>query len=87
MWIAFDVPHCRCFEYSYIHHIFSSKITYRYIYYFFPYQVEEESGEELHEEGQDGGQDEADSTDGVVLVNGNEPDEEWGTNTEGNPSA
>ncbi|GFY97022.1 coatomer, beta' subunit [Actinidia rufa] len=53
--------------------------------------VEEENGEELHEEGQeeaqDGGQDEADSTDGVVLVNGNEPDEEWGTNTEGNPSA
>ena len=29
----------------------------------------------------------ADSTDGAVLVNGNEADEEWGTNTEGNPSA
>ena len=66
-----------------------------YLQLFFPfYQVEEENGEEeedVHEEGQeeapDGGQDEADSTDGAVLVNGNEPDEEWGTNTEGNPSA
>ncbi|GFZ04144.1 coatomer, beta' subunit [Actinidia rufa] len=40
------------------------------------HEVEEENGEEeedVHEEGQD----EADSTDGAVLVNGNEPDEEW----------
>lgn len=28
-----------------------------------------------------------DSTDGAVLVNGSEADEEWGTNNEGNPSA
>lgn len=29
----------------------------------------------------------ADSTDGAVLVNGNEADEEYGTNTEGKQSA
>ena len=29
----------------------------------------------------------ADSTDGAVLVNGNEADEEWDTNNEGAPSA
>ena len=29
----------------------------------------------------------ADSTDGAVLVNGNEDDEEWGTNNEGTQSA
>ena len=28
----------------------------------------------------------ADSTDGAVFVNGNEVDEEWGMNNEGNPS-
>lgn len=63
------------------------------------YQVEEEDGEEeALDEGQEEGQEEAldegqeeavvvdaDSTDGTVLVNGN--DEEWGTNNEGNPSA
>ncbi|XP_057464274.1 coatomer subunit beta'-2-like [Actinidia eriantha] len=56
-------------------------------------QVEERSGEEeVQEEAQDEGQEEAvvvdaDSTDGAVFVNGNEADEEWGTNNEGNPSA
>jgi len=29
----------------------------------------------------------ADSNDGAVLVNGNEAEEEWGTNNEGAPSA
>lgn len=29
----------------------------------------------------------ADSTDGAVLVNGSEGEEEWGTNNKGNPSA
>lgn len=29
----------------------------------------------------------ADSTNGTVLVNGNEGEEEWGTNNEGTPSA
>lgn len=29
----------------------------------------------------------ADSNDGAVLVNGNEAEEEWGTNNEGTPSA
>lgn len=29
----------------------------------------------------------ADSTDGAVLVNGSEADEEWGTNNEGTQSA
>lgn len=47
--------------------------------------AEEQNGEE-------GSQEEAvvvdaDSTDGAVLVNGNEADEEWGTNNEGTPSA
>lgn len=50
----------------------------------------------MHEEGQEEEQDEgqeeavevdADSTDGAVLVNGTEADEQWGTNTEGHPSA
>ncbi|GFZ11808.1 coatomer, beta' subunit [Actinidia rufa] len=54
---------------------------------------EEQNGEEEEqEETQDEGQEEAvvvdaDSTDGAILVNGNEADEEWGTNNEGNPSA
>ncbi|CAN6997832.1 unnamed protein product, partial [Brassica rapa subsp. trilocularis] len=45
---------------------------------------EEKNDEEKHEEGVvvDG-----DSTDGAVLVNGSEADEEWDTNNEGNPSA
>lgn len=59
-------------------------------------QVAEQNGDELQEPGEDDiqqeGQEEAvvvdaDSTDGAVLVNGNEADEEWGTNTEGKPSA
>lgn len=50
----------------------------------------EQSGEEQN--GEDGSQEEAvvvdaDSTDGAVLVNGNEAEEEWGTNNEGTPSA
>lgn len=65
--------------------------------------VTEQNGEEAAEEqnGEDGSQEEAeeavvvdeavvadaDSTDGAVLVNGNEADEEWGTNNEGTPSA
>jgi len=64
------------------------------------HEAEEENGEEdqeeVHEEGQEEEQDEgqeeavevdADSTDGAVLVNGTEADEQWGTNTEGHPSA
>lgn len=59
-------------------------------------QVAEQNGDEVQEPGEDDiqqeGQEEAvvvdaDSTDGAVLVNGNEADEEWGTNTEGKPSA
>ncbi|KAF5957094.1 hypothetical protein HYC85_004319 [Camellia sinensis] len=59
-------------------------------------EVYEDGQEEAQEEGQEEAQDEeqeeavvvdADSTDGAVLVNGNEADEEWGTNNEGNPSA
>jgi coatomer subunit beta' len=55
----------------------------------------EQSGDEHHEEehnGEEGSQEEvvvvdADSTDGgAVLVNGNEAEEQWGTNNEGNPS-
>lgn len=45
--------------------------------------VEEHHEEEKEEEGIVDG----DSTDGAVLVNGSEADEEWGTNNEGNPSA
>lgn len=44
--------------------------------------VEEQHDEQQREEVVDG-----DSTDGAVLVNGSEADEEWGTNSEGNPSA
>lgn len=58
------------------------------------YKVTEHNGEQTVEEqnGEDGSQEEAvvvdaDSTDGAVLVNGNEADEEWGTNNEGTPSA
>ncbi|XP_058226848.1 coatomer subunit beta'-2 [Rhododendron vialii] len=64
------------------------------------HEAEEENGEEeqeeVHEEGQEEEQDEgqeeavevdADSTNGAVLVNGNEADEQWGTNNEGHPSA
>lgn len=54
---------------------------------------EEHYTEEQEEQnGEEGSQEEAvvvdaDSTDGAVLVNGNEADEEWGTNNEGAPSA
>lgn len=59
---------------------------------------DEEQGEELQDdeeepqERQEESQEEAvvvdaDSTDGAVLVNGNEVEEEWGTNHEGKPSA
>lgn len=57
-------------------------------------QLTEQNGEEHYTEEQngEGSQEEAvvvdaDSTDGAVLVNGNEADEEWGTNNEGAPSA
>mgnify|MGYP001603973851 FL=1 len=57
--------------------------------------MQEDIGD-AQDERQEGGQEEvheeavvvdADSTDGAVLVNGNEADEEWGTNHEGKPSA
>jgi len=55
----------------------------------------EEEGQEaveLDENGEEEGQeavevDAVESTDGDVLVNGNNGDEEYGTNTEGNPPA
>lgn len=58
-------------------------------------QLTEQNGEEHYTEeqnGEEGSQEEAvvvdaESTDGAVLVNGNEADEEWGTNNEGAPSA
>lgn len=57
-------------------------------------QLTEQNGGQSGEEhnGEDGSQEEAvvvdaDSTDGAVLVNGNEAEEEWGTNNEGTPSA
>ncbi|KAH9714546.1 Coatomer subunit beta'-2 [Citrus sinensis] len=53
----------------------------------------EQNGEENAEEqnGEEGSQEEpvvvdADSTDGAVLVNGNEAEEQWGTNNEGIPA-
>ncbi|KAE9600493.1 putative coatomer, WD associated region, tetratricopeptide-like helical domain-containing protein [Lupinus albus] len=62
------------------------------------HELTEENGEEDYTEaqeepsGEEGSQEEAvvvdaDSTDGAVLVNGNEAEEEWGTNNEGAPSA
>lgn len=62
------------------------------------WQLIEENGEEHDKEeqnGEEGSQEEAvvvdaESTDGAVLVNGNEAEEaeeEWGTNNEGAPSA
>ncbi|KHN32599.1 Coatomer subunit beta'-1 [Glycine soja] len=62
------------------------------------HELTERNGEEHYTEeqeeqnGEEGSQEEAvvvdaDSTDGAVLVNGNEADEEWGTNNEGAPSA
>ncbi|KAK4359467.1 hypothetical protein RND71_021696 [Anisodus tanguticus] len=60
------------------------------------HEVAEQNGDEVQEQGEDDLQQEgqedavvvdADCTDGAVLVNGNEADEEWGTNTEGKPSA
>lgn len=63
-------------------------------------QVVEQNEEEAQEGGQDDAEEEgheesqeeavvvdADSTDGAVLINSNEADEEWGTNNEGKPSA
>lgn len=59
-------------------------------------QNEEHLTEEEHyteeQNGEEGSQEEAvvvdaESTDGAVLVNGSEADEEWGTNNEGAPSA
>ncbi|KAG7594967.1 WD40 repeat [Arabidopsis thaliana x Arabidopsis arenosa] len=53
-------------------------------------QRSEEDVEEHHEEKEaeeEEGIVDGDSTDGAVLVNGSEADEEWGTNNEGNPSA
>ncbi|XP_010462076.1 PREDICTED: coatomer subunit beta'-2-like isoform X2 [Camelina sativa] len=53
-------------------------------------QGNEEDVEEHHEEKEAEGEEgivDGDSTDGAVLVNGSEADEEWGTNNEGNPSA
>ncbi|XP_054781260.1 coatomer subunit beta'-2-like [Prosopis cineraria] len=52
-------------------------------------QNEEELDAEERQEEQNGEEAvvvDADSTDGAVLVNGNEADEEWGTNNEGAPS-
>ncbi|CAL2245583.1 unnamed protein product [Prunus armeniaca] len=63
------------------------------------HEVSEQNGEQTAEEqtaeeqyGEEGSQEEAvvvdaDSTDGAVLINGNEADEEWGTNNEGTSSA
>ncbi|KAF9685224.1 hypothetical protein SADUNF_Sadunf03G0032600 [Salix dunnii] len=56
----------------------------------FDHEAEEQNGDEQN--GEEGSQEEAvvvdaESTDGAVLVNGNEPEEEWGTNNEGTPSA
>ncbi|KAE9585861.1 putative coatomer, WD associated region, tetratricopeptide-like helical domain-containing protein [Lupinus albus] len=62
------------------------------------YELTEENGEEDYTEaqeepnGEEGSQEEAvvvdsDSTEGAVLVNSNEADEEWDTNNEGAPSA
>ena len=50
---------------------------------------EVQNGEESQEEhnGEEAVVVDADSTDGAVLVNGNEAEEEWGTNNEGTPSA
>ena len=57
--------------------------------------AEELNAEELNAEEQNGEEEsqeeavvvDADSTDGAVLVNGNEAEQEWGTNNEGTPSA
>ncbi|KAE8718408.1 Coatomer subunit beta'-2 [Hibiscus syriacus] len=49
------------------------------------YQNLEQNGEEGSQE--DAVVVDADSNDGAVLVNGNEPEEEWGTNNEGSRSA
>lgn len=54
-------------------------------------EVEEGQHDEKAEEHDDGQEEavvvDADSSDSAVLVNGNEAEEEWGTNTEGKPSA
>lgn len=55
-------------------------------------QGTEQNGQNEEEHNGEGSQEEAevidaDSTDGAVLVNGNEAEEQWGTNNEGTPSA
>ncbi|KAJ6415917.1 hypothetical protein OIU84_004663 [Salix udensis] len=55
----------------------------------FDHEAEEQNDDEQN--GEEGSQEEAvvvdaESTDGAVLVNGNEPEEEWGTNNEGTPA-
>lgn len=47
----------------------------------------QENQEASHEESKEGVVVDADSADGAVLDNGNEPEEEWGTNSEATPSA
>jgi coatomer subunit beta' len=47
----------------------------------------EEEDEAAAESQEEGVVEDVDSTDGAVLVNGSEAEEEWGTNNEGNPSA
>lgn len=55
-------------------------------------QNPEHDGNEMQEDLKEEGNEEAvvldaDSTDGAVLVNGNEAEEQWGTNNAGNPPA
>lgn len=53
-------------------------------------QEVEQNGEEHEEQGtqeEEAVEVDADSTDGAVLVNSNETEEEWGTNNEGTSSA
>ena len=70
---------------------FSLKLVLVYSHFCYWLQYKEEQNAEEHN-GEEGSQEEAvvvdaDSTDGAVLVNGNEAEEEWGTNIEGTPSA
>uniref|UniRef100_A0A2P2MUM2 Uncharacterized protein n=1 Tax=Rhizophora mucronata TaxID=61149 RepID=A0A2P2MUM2_RHIMU len=60
----------------------------------YEHEPADKSGQEqnpVEQNGEEGSQEEvvvdADSTDGAVLVNGNEAEEEWGMNNEGTPSA
>ena len=64
-------------------------------FYLWASQAAELNGHDQNSEeqnGEEGSQEEAvvvdaDSNDGAVLVNGNEPEEEWGTDNKGTPSA